>query len=95
VTVKAKAHIEPIFDSEGFIEPAFVDSFDLANITKYYLQISEAHFIPKIIPIEIQYEIGSVKLRNIEKTDVIDQIDFGEVVCMDLSKFSQLILAKR
>lgn len=78
-TLKSMVFTRPIF-SDGLLDSSYVDQFDTANPTKYYLEISEPHCTAKIIPMVVKYEIYNITLKNWDKTENLSEINFGEVV---------------
>jgi hypothetical protein len=77
--VKAKAHILPVFRPDGLLDSSFVDTFDTVNPSQHYLRISTSHGISKVIPMVVQYELHDIHVKNVEKSETITDIDFGEI----------------
>lgn len=79
VVVKARLNNIPVLNVDGYLDSSFVDKFIVDKPIRYYLHISNPHGISHIIPVDLQYEIFPVEIKTLDKSEVMKDINFGEV----------------
>ena len=79
-TIMLKTNTFIKLDENGLVESSFLESFELNTLKKAFVTIFSDKGIREVIPVEFVYSIKPIQLLFQEKDDVVERIEFGEVV---------------